>query len=408
MRAEKLLPLLLGAAIGAGGILHGLHLEATRDAPRAGSGGGQDERIAELENELAILKRENASLRSLSQGGGEVAVPPEMVAFVQSAIGRDFKSSPQVHRLAAEELRDRIAAAIEERYGPNGLDSRQQAWTLMGFLGPEDRFEGQLAAMKSIGTRSWFDAASGEAWVTDRYDPQSIPDQAAMIRALSLILTHQHFPPPPGWPGDETALTREAAHEGAARVLEDRFLAKEALHSGFTGAAPSTDDRELIAHLPAFIRGTANFATLYGKAREKPLLEQPQKLAAELHQPPTLTAQFYPGHEGAPASLPELPETPGSMMLEESAGMLGVKLWLGEESEALGDAWAGDRYRLYAIDDETVNLVWEVRFTGAEAAAAFEKAAMEIVARLSKVQEGRKLHLERPSPDTVRLVNVVE
>ena len=60
---KQLLPLLIGAAIGAAGWMHG-----PGKRPAAADGGDADARIA-------MLEKENASLRSLAQGGGEVAVP---------------------------------------------------------------------------------------------------------------------------------------------------------------------------------------------------------------------------------------------------------------------------------------------------------------------------------------------
>src|SRR5690606_38284367 len=213
---DRLQPWLLGGAMGAAGILQGLQW---RSASLASDQEELSGRIVALENEIALLKRENESLRSLAQGGGEEAVDAELVAYVEKALGLTFKSTPQVHRIAGEELRVRIVAAIEARYGPHGMDSRQQAWVLMGFLTAEDRFAGLLAAMKAIGARSWFDDLSGEAWVTDRFDPDSIPDQAALIRALARVLIHQHYPPAPGWPGDEEVLSREALHQGTALAV---------------------------------------------------------------------------------------------------------------------------------------------------------------------------------------------
>jgi hypothetical protein len=177
MRPEQILPWLLGAALGAAGLIQGYHWRSLAPSDDSGETGAK---LIALENEVALLKRENESLRSLAQGGGEVHVDTE------KALGMDFKSNPLVHRVAGEELRDRIVASIEARYGPHGLDSRQQSWTLMGLLNADDRFAPQLAATKSVGARSWFDEQGGEAWVTDRFDPQSVPDQAALIRALGL------------------------------------------------------------------------------------------------------------------------------------------------------------------------------------------------------------------------------
>ena len=416
MRPQTLLPWLLGAAIGTAGWMQGLQW---RNAAKASEGDDSEGKIAALESEVALLKRENESLRSLAQGGGEVKVSQELIDFVEGALGITFKSNPQVHRIAGEELRDRIVASIEARYGPHGLDSRQQAWALMGLLTPDDRFAPQLAATKSVGARSWFDEQSGEGWVTDRFDPEAIPDQAALIRALARILLHQHYPPAPGWPGDEAAICREALHHGAAMAIENRYLARQALGIGFTGLKDNAEARELMTSLPAFVRGIATFPSALGLPRAERLIDQ-EELMGALHKPPAITADFFPEHEALQAAPVTLPETPGNMLLEESAGMLGLKLWLeplGEESAKLADGWRGDRYRLHATSDSDVHLIWDIRFDSEKSADAFASAAADLVSSFAGTDqppaigtavttpEGRKFTLLRPAPDTVRLLN---
>ena len=419
MRPEKILPWLLGAAVGAAGLIQGFHWRS--NAPAAGDGEA-DSKIVALENEVALLKRENESLRSLAQGGGDFHVDPALIDFTEESLGMDFKSNPLVHQVAGEELRDRIVASIEARYGPHGLDSRQQAWAFMGLLTADDRFAQQLAATKSVGARSWFDEQSGEAWVTDRFDPQAVPDQAALIRALGRILLHQHYPPAPGWPGDEAAMAREALHHGTAMAAENRFLARQALATGFTGLQENAEARELMANLPPFVRGLATFPSALGVPRASRLMDQEEILGA-LHKPPAITSDFFPEHEGMETNPPGLPETPGNALLDESLGMLGLKLWLeplGEEFPEIGDGWRGDHYRLFATSDVTSHLVWDLRFDSAKTADAFLAAAGEMISALAGTDkspspgeitttpEDRFLALARPSPDTVRFLNTAD
>src|SRR5690606_20281406 len=100
-----------------------------------------------------ILTRENESLRSLAQGGGELAVPQELVSRVEKEFGLTFKSTPVVHRATTDELRDRISAGFESGFGPAGADYRQEAYTLIGWLLPDDKLLPQLTAVRSVGAR---------------------------------------------------------------------------------------------------------------------------------------------------------------------------------------------------------------------------------------------------------------
>lgn len=416
MRPDKILPWLIGSAIGAAGVIQGLHWRSA--APAAGSEDAAG-RIVALENEIEMLRRENESLRSLAQGGGEVQVDPASIDYVETALGMNFRSTPQIHRIAGEELRDRIIASIEARYGPHGLDSRQQAWSFMGLLTSDDRFAAQLAATKSVGARSWFDDQSGEGWVTDRFDPQSIPDQAALLRALARILIHQNNPPAPGWPGDEAANAREALQHGAAMAVENRFLARQVLANGFVGAQENADARALIANLPSFVRGIATFPSALGLPRAERLIDQEEILSA-LHKPPVTSADFFPDSEGLEPSPPQLPATTGNMLLEETAGMLGLRLWLeplGEEFLKLAGGWRGDRYRLHATSDADVHLLWDIRFDSEKSADEFVKAALSMVSALtgseedpplgefSATPEDRFVGIVKVAPDVVRFIN---
>jgi hypothetical protein len=177
---KVLLPLLVGAAVGAAGWMQGSR------------GGGADaaglsRQLVIADEQVAMLERENASLRSLAQGGGEVAVPAELIAKIERDFGLSFLSSPVFHRIAGEELGHRIEAAMESRFGPQGVEDRQEAYRWIGWLREEDAFLEQMVAVKSVGALGWFDEVTGEAWVTDRFDLKNIPDQAAMARLISAL-----------------------------------------------------------------------------------------------------------------------------------------------------------------------------------------------------------------------------
>jgi len=396
MSAQSLLALLIGAALAAAGWLQGWQW---RQAASASDRAELEEELELTRNEVEILERENEALRSLAQGGGEVPVTPELLDFVADAIGLDFLSSPVVHRIAGEALRDRVVASLESRLPPNGLGHREQAWRLLGLLGPNDNFAPQMAATRSLGARSWFDPQSGEAWVTDRFDEDAIPDQAALVRALTRVLIHQHYPPPPGYPGDEPARAAEALRQGAAVAVETRFLARQAVGIGFTGSQVDSGAGDLLAALPVFVQGLATFPARQGTPRATRLMDQEELLGA-LHDPPQRTAWFF--DEGLSAiEPPPLPESAAEEVLVESAGMLGLRLWLAgidPELAELARHWRGDHYRLGARGDAELELHWAIACADAESAAELEAAARQVVATLEE--------LAAPLPDAARRLAV--
>jgi len=418
---KTLLPLLLGGAAGLGGILQGLHWRSS--ANTAG--------IAELETQLRIateenemLKRENASLRSLAQGGGELAVPREAVDRAEKEFGLRFLSNPVVHRIASEELRDRVAASLESRFGPAGIDDRQEAWRLIGWLGPDDDLLAQLTVVRSVGARGWFDDVTGEAWVTDRFDPEAIPDQAALVRLLARILLHQHFPPPPAYPGDDAARAREALHQGAASGSEARFYALSARAIGFMPMQQNNEAEQIFNSLPGFIQGLTMFPVVEGKGFADTLHVQGNEgFHKALRNPPQTTrAILLPAQGPAAPPVLELPAAPEEPYLTESAGQLGLRLWL----ESLGDAgaaleisssWKNDRYALMPDGEASTAVFWDVELDTSAAADRFQAAALAYISAKAGLEteaeagtgvttsDGRHLRVSRPSPLRVRFLN---
>jgi hypothetical protein len=426
MSPDRLLAILIGTAIGGGGLIQGLHW---RNTASAGSRSGDRERIAELENELAILQRENESLRSLAQGGGELAVPEPLVARVEKELALEFRSEPVVHRVPREVLAERIGANLESRHGADGLENREAAYKMIGWLRPNDSLHGQLIASRSVGARAWFDDLSGEAWVTDDHDPVSIPDQAALLRVLVRILLHQHFPAPPGYPGDERWRVHEALHGGTAAGTEARYYADNARAIGFMPMNnEASEGAELLLSLPPFLQGIATFPAIDGKGFTDSLyVRGTDRLLAALRNPPGDTRSIlFPDLDPlADIGPPELPAADGrESLLEDRAGALGVRLLVDPlEDPALSRrcarAWSGDRWRLVAADDGAPDqLDWVVRFDDPATAAAFRQAARELAAVRAGLDsapagdspittpEGREIHFSHPQPGLVLLRNL--
>jgi hypothetical protein len=416
---KTLLPWLMGAAIGVGGILQGLHWRSLGEGPA-----GQEDRLKILLEENAMLKRENESLRSLAQGGGEVSVPAEGIARVEKEFGLRFISNPVVHRIASEELRDRVAAAIESRFGPSGIDDRKEAYQWIGWLGAGDDLLSQLTVVRTTGARGWFDDVTGEAWITDRFEDAAIPDQAAMLRLISRILLHQHFPPPAAYPGDDAARAREALHQGAAAGVEARFLAVNALKGGFMSMKSNVGVEQLFASLPPFIQGLTTFPVVEGKGYADTLhVQGGEKLLGALREPPLTTRKILqPGLAEISAKRIEITGLPEEPYLSESAGQLGLRLWLERAGDVgmaqeISSCWAGDRYVLVPDGEASTAVLWEIELESAEAAEKLQSVALELISAAANASEtaklggivvsaeGRYFAVTRPRPTAIRFIN---
>jgi hypothetical protein len=421
------LALLLGAAIGAGGLLQGLHW-------RRGGGAAAAPELAEqlrlATEESAALKRENDSLRSLAQGGGEFAVPQELVDRIEQDFDLRFLSSPVVHRIAREELRDRIGAAVESRFGPAGIDDRQEAYRLIGWLDEDHPLLAELTAVLAVGVRGWFDDVSGAGWVTDQFSLENIPDQATLMRLLTRILFHQHFPPPPAYPGDDADRARLALHQGTAAGSEARHYAANARAIGFVPLKQDEEAARTFATLAPFVQSLSLFPATVGKGFADALyLQGNDKLHAAFRNPPQTTrAILQPATP--PAAPPVLtmpalagaPGTPDEPFLSESAGQLGLRLWLeaaGEEEGAaeIAGHWTNDRYLLVPDGETDSALVWDIELDSAAAVDRLLPLALARTAALAGAAgpaglaapvvspTGRHLQLSRPAPARLRFLN---
>jgi hypothetical protein len=402
---KQLLTLLIGAAIGAGGWLYRFET--------AGGAGSEalENQLRIAQEEITMLAEENASLRSLAQGGGEFSVPQEMISMVEKDYGLKFISSPVIHRVATEELGYRIEAAIESRLGPQGVDDRQEAYQRIGWLRGGDALLEQLVAVRSVGAVVWFDEQLGEGWVTDRFNLKNIPDQAAMTRLLVRILLNQHFPAPVAYQGDDAARAREALHAGAASAAEARFFANSARSIGFMPMTNNSAAERLMLTLPPFIQGVTLFPVVSGRALADTLfVKGVDTFTSAFRNPPQNTYQLvFPADEKKTVNF-DMPEIDSELFLTESAGYLGMRLWLEEMgdvalAEEIARDWLGDAYHLFADGETSSALIWELEFQNTAMAARFEELAKQRVEAMKGLHQGRLLGVEKISSTRIRFIN---
>lgn len=409
--ASKVLPWVLGSVVAAAGWLQAFHWRSVQSHSSDGR------QLEELHGQIASLQRENEVLRLKVGGAPQLPIAAGLIRRVETELELTFLKPPVIELADPDELRGRISAAMEMRFGPGGLDDRQEAWRLMLCLGKDDALLDEWTAVQSIGALTWFDEATGKGVAAKRLDPAAIPSQAALVGLLTRLLLHQHFPPSESYPGDEVARAREALHAGLALGAESRFLSAAARESGFIPLHGNTDRARLLKTLPPFLRGLVTFPINEGKSLADSLFVQGGRPVIEaLKQPPVSTRQvLHPGDKLVPVKL----EVPVEPLLDESAGELGLKSWLAAHDQAaeIAAELLADRYCLFA-DGESLAVVWDLRFTSSEAADRWLSAASGIVTHGCGLSEppqagkavvtasGRSVVIHRIDPTSVRFANV--
>ena len=165
----------------------------------------------------------------------------------------------------------------------------------------------------------------------------------------------------------------------------------------------------LLLTLSEFIQGVSLFPAVEGKGFADTLFVKGTKpFADSMRKPPQNTLEIVlPGETGRGGEV-MLPELSDEVFLKESAGYLGLRLWLSLSedlgmAEEISRSWVKDGYALFADGEMSSGVVWEVTLDNKEAADTFAKAASDIAEAMAA--EGRFLGTARVSETTVRFFN---
>lgn len=415
-----LLILLLGAVASAGWIQF---WSASNRVPISASDSKSSSEMGDL---IADLKQENASLRALAQSNETLAIPQAFRERVEKELSLSFRHEVVVKKISAEALQNRISAALESLPGPHGVDDRQIAFELLGFMRQGENFMAQMTIIKSFGSLSWFDFQTGEAFVTQTLQADSIPHQAQWLKLLTLSLLHQHYPAPTSYAGDQASWAREALHHGVAAGVEARFLADSARQIGFLGTEKNPVGDQVRESLSPLVKELQQLNSVVGKGFADTLRLRGAKALHEILRNPPHSIRLIDQPDLAIAAEEavnfQTPKSTEPPYLIESIGTLGLRVWLAAVGESAARLQTikelkADRYVLIADDATRSSLYWDLEFVSDEGAGQFQALAL---LRLQKMQVGesmlkigqsyitpekRFISLHRLSPTRIRFVH---
>jgi len=219
-----------------------------------------------------------------------------------------------------------------------------------------------------------------------------------------------------------------ALPQGTAAGSEARHYAANARAIGFVPMKQDAEAARTFGALSPFVQSLSVFPATVGKGYTDALyVKGSESLLAAFRNPPQTTrAILQPATPPAAPPPLELPavvvpeaETHGDF-LSESAGQLGLRLWLdpsGEAPEAAEVAaqWTNDRYRLFADGETEVALIWDIELASPAAVDRLQALALaRLTARAGAaavlgtplVTHGQRcLQLSRPAPNRLRFLN---
>ena len=148
-----------------------------------------------------------------------------------------------------------------------------------------------------------------------------------------------------------------------------------------------------------------------------------EKLLAALREPPLTTRKILqPGLAEVSAKRIEITSLPEELYLSESAGQLGLRLWLERAGDVgmaheLSSSWAADRYVLVPDGEASTAVLWEIELESAEAAEKLQSVALDLISAAANASEaaklgdvlvsadGRHFVVTRPRPTAIRFIN---
>ena len=128
-------------------------------------------------------------------------------------------------------------------------------------------------------------------------------------------------------------------------------------------------------------------------------------LTAFRNPPQTTRAILSPAEPAAAPPPLELPAVPEEPYLIESAGQLGLRLWLeptgdvGAASE-IASCWKNDRYLLFPDGEASSAVLWDIELESKDAADRFQAAALDRVSAMAGLEGSAALGKVVTTPAT--------
>jgi hypothetical protein len=139
---------------------------------------------------------------------------------------------------------------------------------------------------------------------------------------------------------------------------------------------------------------------------------QGEKVFSEaMRNPPQTTYHLAFPAESSRGGTMDLPKSDDEIFLADSAGYLGLRLWLEEMgdvgvAEEVAREWSRDSYLLFADGETSSGLIWDVEFQNETAAEKFTAEANQRVQVMKDQSKDRFFSVRRISPQRVRFLNV--
>jgi len=391
----------------------------TVEAPRAAASAAPDEKpdalnrkVAFLEDQVALLKRENKSLAEAVEKLKEtIKAKPEMTAAPTSAVTpealvRDveqirelkFKRPLEFVRVPSSEIESRLRKAVEASLSPEAAQVRVRAAVAVGLVRePFDLIEA-LAGLAFEQAGGFHDRTASQMLIDKDADFEARPDlKGKLVMEIAHALLHDHFDQPRlagiGSDNDDTATALRGLFIGDAVATKIHHGVVDALNNDYSRAQqPATPAQ--FTKAPLYLRETFLFPFMMSadfakdvqpdenRASRNAAFLRPVRSTAEILHPELY--KRVPPFQPVAIPWPDTRVDGTAPFFDNVIGEFGINILfkghLGEDvafTAAVG--WQGDRYVCYPGDEKNGDHVfWQSVWESEAHAIEFAKAAQTV------------------------------
>jgi hypothetical protein len=345
----------------------------------------QIQKIAQLENQIDVLKAENETLKKLQVNGAEITLPISHYKFVENNLGLTFPKHVAARRVDDELLAKTVSYRYTQQFGMEGMAIRQFAFEKIGIIPVNQNLLPQLALAETSGAVAIYDSSANEILLSPTFDDENLLHSTSIIKHLSIALLELNFPLSDDQKQnltDDSYQAREGFIRGRASSIAQRFRNITALEGGHNKQIkPNEDAQEIFNSLPILIRGLTTFPAIHGKTYIEDIMIQSDSLFPELYKNmPRSTATIFA--KTIPPTDPVIDRIPlaENQHLNTELGQLITMLYLkqlGDENAELFKKLTSDQFTVTQENRDYI-ITWATQWASELDAQTFHTLATDL------------------------------
>jgi len=315
-------------------------------------------------------------------------IPPSLITFTEEFVGLSFAKEPSP-LLGDHEL---ILDAASQKWSEIDFDyfvKVHYALEAIGVVHPQLNLGHQLITADTLGSRGAYDHGAKQIILSEDIDFESIPDQAEVIKLLTIALIHQSKPTSKIKTLQEY-LTRRSVEIGAASLATERFYAISSRHFEGTGRHKLTEEEQIaFDHLSLLAKHLTLFPVREGYEYMKNLERESNATMLSGSIPSPKSTYSILGLERKEHFFIT---APGNLEFQDHLGPAITSISLGdtiapEDARQLITKLGDDKISILTLpDSQEIKILWQTKWLTPEAATEFFQGISKKLSNLPHIE----------------------